>query len=365
MLPLQGSAQVDLPELVSVVIPAFNAGRYLDLTLQSVRAQSHSALEIIVVDDGSTDDTVAIARRHTKADPRIQIVNQSNGGVASARNRGIALATGRYVAPIDADDLWAPKKIERQLQAALSTDREAGLVYSWYAVINEEGYVYRRRRDMPDGKRLLRELCSRNAIGNGSSPLLLRRAVLECGGYDPTLRARGGEGCEDYKLYFKVAERYPAVLVPDYLMGYRSHQSAMSRDRSAMMRSHEMVLEELAGRRPDLQRALLKGKMRYKCLALGRALRYRQFSKAAQILNQVLREGPVAAIPGFGTLLARAAIFAIRNVRSGDEQSDRSGELFWKGQVPTLSKEADVHLPGSSAHQASSDQLDEPVRSLG
>src|SRR5690348_12029992 len=103
-------------ELVSVVIPAYNAAATLDETLRSVRSQTHRALEIIVVDDGSVDDTREIAGRHAAVDDRVQVVTQSNAGLAASRNAGWMRARSELIAFIDADDLWAPTKIERQLE---------------------------------------------------------------------------------------------------------------------------------------------------------------------------------------------------------------------------------------------------------
>ena len=103
--------------LVGVVVPAYNAAATLDETLRSVRAQTHRALEIIVVDDGSLDDTAAIARRHAAEDERVRVLCQANAGVAAARNAGWQSSRADLIAFIDADDLWAPTKIERQLQA--------------------------------------------------------------------------------------------------------------------------------------------------------------------------------------------------------------------------------------------------------
>ena len=101
---------------ISVVIPAHNAAATLDATANSVRGQTHEQLEILIVDDGSTDGTLEIARRHAEQDPRVRVITQPNGGVASARNRGLAEASTELVALVDADDVWHPEKIERQLR---------------------------------------------------------------------------------------------------------------------------------------------------------------------------------------------------------------------------------------------------------
>src|SRR5438034_11633591 len=100
------------PCLVSVVIPAFNASATIDETIRSVRSQSHRDLDIIVVDDGSIDDTVAIAQRHAAYDSRIRIITQCNAGVAAARNAGWRAARADFIALLDADDLLTPSKTE-------------------------------------------------------------------------------------------------------------------------------------------------------------------------------------------------------------------------------------------------------------
>ena len=101
-------------ELISVVVPVYNAQRTLDETLLSIRSQSYRNIEVLVIDDGSIDISAAIAARHARIDGRIRLIRQANAGVAAARNRGIAEAKGDLIAPIDADDLWTAEKLEKQ-----------------------------------------------------------------------------------------------------------------------------------------------------------------------------------------------------------------------------------------------------------
>ena len=128
-------------QLVSAIVPAFNAEKTLSETLDSIRAQTHPKLEIIVVDDGSTDSTPAIVRAHQSADPRIRLVQQENAGVASARNAAAAEARGAFLAPIDADDLWHPVKIERQLAQFAEGAADVGVVYSWFALLDAKSRI--------------------------------------------------------------------------------------------------------------------------------------------------------------------------------------------------------------------------------
>ncbi len=220
--------------LVSIVIPAFNAADTLAETLASAAAQSHPATEIIIVDDGSTDSTARIAADFCARHPHARLISQDNRGVAAARNRGIAEAKGEYVAPLDADDLWHPDRIARQVAVAGPED---GFVYCWSRDIDEAGLVWRDGpRPRHTGRLFLRMLAD-NFVGNGSA-LLVRRAAAEAvGGYDESLRAQGRQGCEDILFQLRLAERYPGAVAPSYLVGYRQRAAAMSADPKAMFRS--------------------------------------------------------------------------------------------------------------------------------
>lgn len=121
---------------VSVVIPAFNALRYLPRTVDSALAQSFGDFEVLIVDDESTDGTADWVR--TIADRRVRLLEQKNQGAAAARNAGIRQARGEYIAFLDADDLWEPAKLERQV-ACLDARPEVGVVYTWVRVIDQDG----------------------------------------------------------------------------------------------------------------------------------------------------------------------------------------------------------------------------------
>jgi glycosyltransferase involved in cell wall biosynthesis len=288
--------RADDEELVSVIIPAYNARATIDDTLNSVRSQTHRNLEIVVVDDGSTDDTAIVAQRHSAVDVRVRIVRQDNAGVAAARNTGIAATSGRYVAPIDADDLWAPSKIERQLLAAAKHPGKVGLVYSWFAVIDQDNNVLRHEDVANAEGAVLRELLLDNLVGSGSSPLMLRSAIESAGLYDVGLRDRGCEGAEDYKMYLRIAEQYEFVIVPDYLTGYREYFGNMSTDVARMVRSRNVCVDEFAIRYPDLSDAIENGRTRYLRVMIIRSVRERQFVVAARLFSTMLRRNPHGAL---------------------------------------------------------------------
>ena len=181
---------------VTVILPAYNAGSTIHETLVSVRAQTYADLEILVVDDGSQDGTKEIIERHAANDPRVRLLVQANSGVASARNRALAHASGAFVAPIDSDDLWQPDKIARQLALLGERGASVELVYTWFAVIDGESRVRRVITPSEEG-RVLPALCVGNFVGQASSPLMRTQSVIRAGGYDVSLRECAAQGCED------------------------------------------------------------------------------------------------------------------------------------------------------------------------
>jgi glycosyltransferase involved in cell wall biosynthesis len=244
--------------LVSVIIAAYNAASHIEETCRSARRQTYPVLEIIVVDDGSTDDTGRVVDAIAAVDSRVRVIHQNNMGVASARNAAIAAAKGEFIAPLDADDLWDPMKIERQVRRMKECGPDTGLVYCWWAWINESGDVLDRSPRWDVEGRVLRRLIEVNFTGCASVPLFRRSGVEAVGGYDAGLQGRGSQGCEDWDLALRIAERYRAAVVRSVLVGYRRRTNSMSSQCDTMWQSQIHVMEALAARDPSLSRAILQ-----------------------------------------------------------------------------------------------------------
>ena len=300
--------------LVSVVVPAFNAERTLGETLGSIAAQDYPDLEILIVDDGSTDSTAEIASRFCADEPRARLLRKANGGVASARNLGITEARGAYVAPVDADDLWHPAKISRQVAAALAAPEPPGFVYCWFRDIDEAGAVWRDGPPLAVEGPALQRLAYWNFVGNGSAPLIARDALLAVGGYDERLRGLGAEGCEDLLLQFRLAGRHPVALVREYLVGYRLTAGSMSGDPDRMLRSWRQAMA-LLGDSAALSSRIRRWNEGSRLLALAetRALRG-EAGAALALLGRALRRDP--ARTGL-TLLLRTARHLERRAARG------------------------------------------------
>jgi hypothetical protein len=209
-----------------------------------------------VIDDGSSDLTRGIALEHAREDARLQVLSQVNSGAAVARNRGIALATGTFVAPLDADDLWHPTKIAKQLEAYHRGGRRVGLVYTWFASVSEDGFVTSLIHRPTDEGNVLPQMCRGNLIGNGSSALIPKEVLLEVGGYDETKP----QFCEDLRLYLTIAERYDFAVVAEHLTGYRQRRTSISSDVMSMLCFYEDVTRDFLPKYPQHLREFQLGR---------------------------------------------------------------------------------------------------------
>lgn len=242
--------------LVSVIIPAYNAEAFVHHTLTSVLAQTYQNFEIIVVDDGSRDRTAEIVESFVQRDPRIRLLRQQNLGVAAARNLAIQASKGVYVSPIDADDIWYPQKLEKQVRCIEDADQTVGLVYAWSVYLNEAGeiigrYIADQGYAFAEGT-VFNSLLYFNFLDNASTTLFRRSCLDRVGGYNCNLKAQNAQGCEDWDIYLRIAEHYSFRVVPEYLIGYRQYLGSMATNSPVMAKSYELMMIEVQQRNPDI-----------------------------------------------------------------------------------------------------------------
>jgi glycosyltransferase involved in cell wall biosynthesis len=229
-----------LGPLVSVLIPVYNGEPYVSEAIASVLAQTYRRLECLVIDDGSTDRTPEIVDRFGAS---VRFLRKNNGGVAQARNFGAARAEGQYLALLDADDVWRPDKLERQM-AVIAADPDVGLVYAGAEIVDE----HRRRRGMmipapPDvalRNTLLLELPMISLFsGTAVIPVEVFRTL---GGFDERLTTSA-----DSDLACRIAARYRVARVDAPLAQYRQHSRQMHRNTRAMEHDMLIVYDKLFG----------------------------------------------------------------------------------------------------------------------
>ena len=219
---------------ISVVIPVHNGEKYLAQAVESVLGQTHRDLELLIVDDGSTDATAAIIRRYAAGDCRVRCISQENRGVAAAGNRGLEEARFDWAARLDADDVFLPGKLERQI-AFLARYPDARIVGTLACFINHAGkplgLVGTEGPFTPvEYDRLVRG--SRPVYFVNSSTLMHRETVLAAGGYREAFAP-----AEDVDLWIRMAEQGHLMLkVPEPLLLYRLHGASLTMTQNARQR---------------------------------------------------------------------------------------------------------------------------------
>ncbi len=235
--------------LVSVIIPAYNAVTFLGETLDSVLAQSYPNLEIIVVNDGSTDATPHLLDNYSN---RIRVLHQANAGQAAARNHGAREAHGELLAFLDSDDLWDPDKIARQVDL-LARFPEALAVYCDHRTIDVQGHPLGSSAALahprPSGN-ILRALLLGPCIVTPGLVLLRRCAFNETGGFDESPLMRGHE---DYALWLRLATQGSFIYSPDTLVCYRRHNQQATRQQHYEMHMARAKLNGLMAIRDAIQ----------------------------------------------------------------------------------------------------------------
>ncbi len=224
-------AQSDTPA-VSVIIPTYNHARYVAQAIQSALAQTYHDYEIVVIDDGSTDHSRAVIAPFMD---RVRYVWQPNQGLSAARNTGVRESRGRYIAPLDADDIWFPDYLAT-MAPLLDGDPSAGAAYSGWRYIDANGNMLPQHstRIVPP-EQFYATLAYTNFLV--PSGVLARRTCLEqAGPFDVNLRA-----VEDRDMWLRIARTHRIIGVPKVLVGYRTHGENMTRDLARMETARRYV----------------------------------------------------------------------------------------------------------------------------
>ncbi len=213
------------PGLITVVITCYNHGRFLANAIESVLTQNHEAIEIIVVDDGSTDITKEIALQY----PSVRYVYQRNQGLSAARNKGIEYSSGEYILFLDADDWLLPHALSVNYKF-LENNPEAAFVSGGFEIIKESaGETIKMQSSVKEDH--FKRLLEFNYISMVAT-VLFRRGMFEEVRFDTTLQA-----CEDYDVYLKIARNHPVLHHTSLIAAYRFHETNMSYNTVMMMKA--------------------------------------------------------------------------------------------------------------------------------
>ena len=239
---------------ISVVIPCFNQAQFLSAAISSVLGQRHVTMECIVVDDGSSDDTSAVA-----GELGVRLIRQPRRGVSEARNAGLAAASGDLVVFLDADDELMPDALTRAA-VALGADSDAAVVVGRCRPMSARGEVLPVRQPDIDPSDLYNEWLSQNFVWTPGAAMFRRNALLGIGGFP----ARLGPAA-DYAVYLRLARDGRVRLIAEELVRYRQHGASMSRDPARMLRATLAVLRlESRGVTRPLRRRIRHGRRQWR-----------------------------------------------------------------------------------------------------
>jgi glycosyltransferase involved in cell wall biosynthesis len=231
--------------LVSIILPVFNGAATLGDTVRSLLAQTEPDWELLIIDDGSTDRSLALAESFAAADRRIWAYPFANAGQAIARNRGIERAQGNYVSFIDADDRWHPDKLRAQL-AALAADPAAAWAYSWTLLTDDDGRAIGQPVASPFRGWIYGPLLVTDFVSSGSNVLVRRSALAAVGGFDPACVPS-----EDWELWLRLAWRFPVAQVPAAHVFYRQRPTSSSENVWRQERVSRQIIQQAIARSPD------------------------------------------------------------------------------------------------------------------
>jgi glycosyltransferase involved in cell wall biosynthesis len=227
---------VTIPE-ISVIIPAYNASRTVGATVDSVLAQTFRDFELIVIDDGSQDDTGDVVS--AREDPRVSLIRIPNGGVAAARNRGLDVATGSYVAFLDADDVWQPAKLQRQYDAMANLS-EVGLSFTSIQLVDDALQRFGVNPALARSDYAEALLLEGNVVTGGGSSVLARASVVdEAGRFDSDLSQ-----CADWDMWLRLSTITSFLPLHEELVLYRSVPGTMSSDPRLLERDTFAMLDK-------------------------------------------------------------------------------------------------------------------------
>jgi glycosyltransferase involved in cell wall biosynthesis len=281
---------------VSVIIPVYNAEKYVAATIESVLSQTYANFEILIIDDGSPDNSIEVCQQFT--DPRIKIIHQENRGLPGARNTGIRHAQGDYLAFLDADDIWLPTKLEKHVNH-LNNSPTVGISFCYSSFINQQGKptgLYQKPRKLYDITPSY-VLC-RNPVGNGSAAVI-RREVFEDIKFQDNLHGRLEEyyfderlrRAEDIECWLRISiqTHWRHEGLPEVLTLYRITSGGLSANALKQLEALEKVIEKTRSYAPDIiahcEKAAKAYHLRYtvrRLVSLGDGI------TAVKLFNQVL-----------------------------------------------------------------------------
>ncbi len=306
------NANLSKKPAVSVIVPTYNRANLLPRAIKSVLNQTFTNFELIIVDDGSTDNTLEIVRHFNNRRIRCISHDHTKGGSA-ARNTGINASRSEYVAFLDSDDEWLPAKLNKQLNLYETSSEKVGLVYTWLVHVFDDGRISHSTSRYKG--RIYKELLLKNVVGSASSAIIRRKVLSYVKGFDESLPAR-----QDMDLWLRISEHFDVDVVPEVLVRiYHRHGCRrISSSKNNLLSARDLFYQKHKDR-------LLKGGVAHLHLCdIGQF--YREYfddtSKLRRYFFEAIRVRPKSCLPYFlllSTLLPKSVYNTLRSVKRKTE----------------------------------------------
>lgn len=301
--------------IATVVIPAYNVAGFVRDAVESALDQSFRDTEIVVVDDGSTDETpkVLAAICDERRDSRLRIISQRNAGLSAARNTGIKAARGEFIGFLDADDIWHPRKLETQI-APMLNDPAVGVTFSFSEYIQESGERTGVKLVPTTYRPDLIALIIRNELGNGSSPVVRAQCFRQVGLFEKSLRS-----CEDYEMWCRIGALtdFQFVCVPKVLTYYRLRAAGLSYNSRPFVQAADRAMEIIRTNVPNVPPEVLqRGHSNHYRVAAAKAASVGHKFEALRLLAHAIRIWPRLVVTEVSPWVLMASLAVPTSMRS-------------------------------------------------
>lgn len=283
--------KTNLDPLLSIIIPAYNVEDYIKDAIISALDQSMKEIEVIVINDGSTDNTKEIIQSiiNERNDPRLRVIDQCNRGLSGARNTGVINARGEYIGFLDGDDIWHRDKAIQHCQL-LNNNENIGLTFSLSEYLTEDGCQTGNLLSCTKTRPSLHDMIKRNHIGNGSSPVVRMNCFKVAGNFDEDLRS-----CEDYEMWCRILclTEYEAILIPRGLTYYRIRNTSLSFDVNNFLINAYMAVNKMRSLMPNIPSHIFSRAIaEHRRIAAWKAICSGKQETAVNILIQIFKDHP-------------------------------------------------------------------------
>jgi len=235
---------MDENPLVTIITPTYNRAAFLPQAIDGVLAQTYENFELIIVDDGSTDNSPEILSEYQSKDERIRVYRQENQGQSIARNKAITEARGEFICFLDSDNYWAPDKLEQQLNL-FETNPSVDVIYGDIVTVDENSIELSRKNMKRYSGNISRWMLRDNCVSMNTA-MARRRCFDEMGGMSGQRRV-----ADDYDLWLRFSARYRFLYVPEYWAYYRVMEDQISSDKTARFESNEAIIRDFRRKFPD------------------------------------------------------------------------------------------------------------------